>query len=135
MKLRGRSFLLEQLLPLAPRITVQVAHMAGSGPGFDDQKTHAALEVLADAVARRDPRTRNLWFDAATVAVPENSAELSALLVKRIRQIGPGRILFGSDAAAGTNLRPRESWTAFCRLGLTEKEIKTIAGNIAPYLR
>jgi uncharacterized protein len=95
------------------------------------------LEVLADAVARDDRRTRKLWFDVSTVAVPGNSAETSALLVKRIRQIGVKRILYGSDAAVGPNpnLLPREAWEAFCRLELSEKEIKTIARNVAPYLR
>lgn len=131
---QARAFL-EQLLPLAPDIPVQIAHLGSSGPGFNDPPAHSVLEVLAEAVAKGDPRTRNLWFDVATVAVPENSAELSALLVKRIRQIGVKRILYGSDAAVGSNLRPRESWEAFCRLELTNKELKTIAGNVAPYFR
>ncbi|MGB7210692.1 MAG: amidohydrolase family protein [Pyrinomonadaceae bacterium] len=131
---QARIFL-EQLLPLAADIPVQVAHLAGSGPGFDDTKAQAVLEVLADAVAKHDKRTRNLWFDVTSVAVPKNSPEISALLVKRIRQIGVKRVLYGSDAPAGGNLQPRESWEAFCRLELSKKEIKQIAGNIAPYLR
>jgi predicted TIM-barrel fold metal-dependent hydrolase len=132
---QARRFL--ELLAFAPDILVQVAHLAGTGPGFDDPPSHSVLEVLADAVAKNDPRTRNLWFDVTTVAVPQNSAEISALLVKRIRQIGVKRILYGSDAAVGSNpnLLPREAWEAFCRLELTKKEIKTIAGNVAPYLR
>ena len=131
---QARAFL-EQLLPLTPDIPVQIAHLASSGPGFDDPPAQSVLEVLAEAVAKRDPRTRNLWFDVATVAVPENSAQISALLVKLIRRIGVKRILYGSDAAAGSNLRPREAWEAFCRLELSEKEKKTIAKNVAPYLR
>ncbi len=129
--------LLLELLSFAPDIPVQIAHLAGSGPGFNDPATHSVLEVLADAVAKNDRRTRNLWFDVTTVAVPGNSAELSALLVKRIRQIGVKRILYGSDAAVGSNpnLLPREAWAAFSRLELTKKEIKTIAKNVAPYLR
>jgi predicted TIM-barrel fold metal-dependent hydrolase len=132
---QARLFL--ELLAFAPDIPVQIAHMAGSGPGFNDPAAHSVLEVLADAVAKKDPRTRNLWFDVTTVAVPANSAEISALLVKRIRQIGVKRILYGSDAAVGSNpnLLPRESWEAFSRLNLSMKEIKTIAGNVAPYLR
>lgn len=133
---QARAFL-EQLLPLVPDIPVQIAHLAGSGPGYDDPPAHSVLEVLADAVAKGDRRTRNLWFDVTTVAVPGNSAETSALLVKRIRQIGVKRILYGSDASVGSNpnLRPREAWEAFSRLELTKKEIKAIAGNVAPYLR
>jgi predicted TIM-barrel fold metal-dependent hydrolase len=129
--------LLEQLLPLVPDVPVQIAHLAASGPGYNDPAAHSVLEVLAAAVAKNDSRTRKLWFDVSTVAVPGNSAEISALLVKRIRQIGVKRILYGSDAAVGSNpnLLPREAWEAFCRLELTQKEIKTIANNIAPYLR
>jgi predicted TIM-barrel fold metal-dependent hydrolase len=133
---QGRA-LLEQLLPLVPDVPVQIAHLAASGPGYNDPSAHAVLEVFADAVARGDRRTRKLWFDVTTVAVPGNSAETSALLVKRIRQIGVRRILYGSDAAVGSNpnLLPREAWEAFCRLELSEKEIKTVAKNVAPYLR
>lgn len=131
---QARAFL-DQLLPLVPDVPVQIAHLAASGPGFNDPQADSVLEVLADAVAKHDPRTRTLWFDVATVAVPDNSTEASALLVERIRRIGVGRILYGSDAATGSNLRPREAWGAFCRLGLSEKELKTIARNVAPYLR
>jgi predicted TIM-barrel fold metal-dependent hydrolase len=133
---QARAFL-EQLLPLVPDVPVQVAHMAGSGPGYDDPPAHSVLEVLADAVARGDRRTRKLWFDVTTVAVPGNTAETSALLVKRIRQIGVGRILYGSDASVGSNpnLLPRESWEAFSQLNLSKKEIQAIARNVAPYLR
>ena len=60
--------------------------------------------------------------------------EVSDLLVKLIRQIGVKRILYGSDGAAGCNLLPRENWEAFRRLKLTEKETKTIARNVAPFL-
>lgn len=130
---QARAFL-DQLLPLAPDIPVQIAHLAASGPGYNDPQADAVLAVLADAVAKNDPRTRKLWFDVTTVAVPRNSAEVSALLVKRIRQIGVKRILYGSDAATGSNLRPREAWEAFCQLELSPEEIKTIAGNVAPYL-
>jgi len=131
---QARVFL-EQLLPLAPDIPVQIAHFASSGPGYDDPPAHAVIEVLAEAVAKKDPRTRNLWFDFATNVVPENSSEISAVLVKLIRQIGVKKVLYGSDAAAGSNLRPREGWAALTRLELSEKELKTIAKNVAPYLR
>jgi predicted TIM-barrel fold metal-dependent hydrolase len=130
---QARAFL--QLLSFAPDIPVQIAHLASSGPGYDDPAGHTVIEVLADAVAKKDARTRKLWFDAATNVHPANSAELSELLVKLIRQIGVRRILYGSDSALGNNLRPRESWEAFRQLKLSPKEIKTIAGNVAPYFR
>ena len=126
---------LEQLLPAAPDVPVQVAHLAGSGPGYDDPPADSAMAVLARAVQKKDPRTGRLWFDVAGVVDRNITPEQAALMVKRIRQVGVDRILYGSDAAAGPNLRPREAWAAFRRLPLTEREFEKIATNVAPYLR
>lgn len=131
---QARAFL-EELLPLAPDILVQVAHLAGAGPGYDDPPAHEAMAVLAEAVERGDPRTRNLWFDVATVVDFDISPASAELIAKRIRQVGLERVLYGSDAALGDNLRPREGWAAFRRLPLSEEEFAQIAGNLAPYLR
>ena len=128
---QARAFL--ELLSYAPDIPVQVAHLASSGPGYVDPAAHSVIEVLAEAVAKKDPRTRKLWFDVASNAHRGNSAEVSELMVKFIRRIGVKRILYGTDAATGNNLRPRESWEAFRQLKLSKKEIKTIAENVAPY--
>lgn len=130
---QARRFL--ELLSFAPDIPVQIAHFASAGPGFVDPPAHSVIEALAEAAAKKDPRTRNLWFDVASNAHPENPAETSQLLVTLIRRIGVKRILYGTDGAAGNNLHPRESWEAFRQLKLTEKEMKTIAGNVAPYFR
>ncbi len=130
---QARLFL--ELLSFAPDIPVQIAHLASSGPGYDDPPGHTVIKVLADAVAKKDSRTRKLWFDVATNVHPTNSAEVSELLVKLIRQIGVKRILYGTDSALGNNLLPRESWAAFRQLKLSKKEIQTIAGNVAPYFR
>jgi predicted TIM-barrel fold metal-dependent hydrolase len=131
---QARVFL-EQLLPAAPDVTVQVAHLAGTGPGYSDPLSDEAVGVLAAAVDAHDRRTKRLWFDVATLANPDITAEQREKLAQRIRQIGVERILFGSDAAAGKNLRPRESWAAFRQLPLTDKEFARIAGNLAPYMR
>jgi predicted TIM-barrel fold metal-dependent hydrolase len=131
---QARVFL-EQLLPAAPDVTVQVAHMASSGPGYDDPPGHAVMAVLADAMARGDRRTRNLWFDVTSNAGGENSPETTALLVKLIRQAGVRRVLFGSDAALAPNVPPAEAWAQLRKLPLTQAELATIAGNVAPYLR
>jgi predicted TIM-barrel fold metal-dependent hydrolase len=131
---QARVFL-EQVLPLASNIDVQVAHLSGTGPGYDDPPAKEAMAVLAEAVERHDPRTRRLWFDVASCVDVDISPANAALVVKRIRQVGAKRILYGSDAAAGSNLRPRESWAAFRRLPLTEAEFRQIAKNVAPYFR
>lgn len=131
---QARAFL-EHLLPAAPDVPVQVAHLASSGPGYDDPPAHEAMAVLADAVETGDPRTSRLLFDAATNVGRDSSAANEALMVKLIRQVGVDRVLYGSDAAVGDNLRPREGWAAFRRLPLTDREFEQIARNVAPYLR
>ena len=132
--LQARAFL-ERLLPAAPDVPVQVAHLGSSGPGYDDPAAHEAMAVLAEALEKGDPRTRRLLFDAATNVARDTSVPIEALVAKLIRQVGVDRILYGSDAAVRDNLRPREGWAAFRRLPLTEREFETIAKNVAPYLR
>ena len=88
--------------------------MAGGGaPG--DQLAQQALETVAEAVAKAEPRTKLLYFDAsgmnAQIAVPEEAA----LQATGMRQIGVQRILFGSDGATGGNAPPREAWAAEMR--------------------
>lgn len=122
----------DSILTSAPDIPVQIAHLAGSG-GYD-AVTDSALSVFVDAIAREDPRTRRLWFDVTTVA-RNNSADAANRIASRIRQLGVQRILYGSDAATGGNLPPRESWIEFLRLPLTDAEFRTIAANVAPYMR
>lgn len=127
--------LIEQLLPLAPDVTVQIAHLASSGPGYDDPKVDALMDVFVDAIAKKDKRMRNVLFDLTTNIHPSNSPERAAMALNRIRQIGPQRILYGSDAALSGNQPPKDAWAEILKLGLTEKELKTIANNRAPYLR
>jgi uncharacterized protein len=129
---QARIFL-EQLLPLAADVPVQVAHLAGTGPGYDDPPADSAMAVLAEAVARGNRSTRRLFFDVTSVVDTGISPANAALVARRIRQVGIERVLFGSDAAVGENLRPRESWAVFRRLALTDDEIARIADNLAPY--
>ena len=129
---QARIFL-EQVLPAAPDVVVQVAHLGGTGPGFEDPPARAVLGVLADAMARGAPGARNLWFDVASVADRELTPQSAAEMAARIRQIGAGRVLYGTDSAQGDNLRPRDAWAVFRRLPLSEAEFAQIAGNVPPY--
>jgi uncharacterized protein len=131
---QARVFL-EQLLPAAPDVPIQVAHLAGTRPGYDDPPADSVMAVLGEAMEKKDFRTRRLWFDVATVVDRNITPAQAALVTKRIRQVGVDRILYGSDAAAGDNLRPREGWAVFRRLPLTQREFEAIARNVAPYLR
>ncbi|HVF46596.1 MAG TPA: amidohydrolase family protein [Pyrinomonadaceae bacterium] len=132
---QARAFI-EHLLPLAPDITIQIAHLGSSGPGYDDPKVDAFMDALVAGV--QDPQVknrRNVWFDLTTIVHPTNTPERSAVVWRRIRQIGPDRILYGSDAPFGSNQRPKDAWAEIAKLGLTEKELRSIAGNRAPYMR
>ena len=124
---------LNQLLPAAPDVPVQIAHLAGSG-GYD-AVTDSALSVFTDAIARRDPRMKNVWFDATTVVRPGMSPDQLQQIAARVRQLGVERVLYGSDAATSPLAYPRAGWEAFQRLPLTEAEFRVIANNVTPYLR
>ena len=126
------EILLNQLLPAAPDIPVQIAHLWG-GEAFSD----SALAAYADAVSAGRPATKNLYFDVAeAVLVAGASEETLRTIAQRIRQIGPRRILYGTDGPVPEALSPREGWDAFrTKLPLTEEDLRTIAENVAPYLR
>ena len=123
---------LDSILPAAPDIPVQIAHLAGYG-GYD-ATTDSALSVFVDAIARRDRRTEKLWFDVTTVARNATPA-VAQTIATRIRELGVQRVVYGSDAATGGNLAPRDAWADFLRLPLTAAEFQTIASNVAPYMR
>jgi uncharacterized protein len=124
--------LLNQLLPAAPNIPVQVAHLWG-GEGFSVD----ALVAFADAVSTHHPATRNLYFDVAELAlVVGGQRETLQRIATLIRQIGVDRILYGSDGPVFGNWPPAEAWAAFRKEApLTDREFRTITNNIAPYLR
>jgi predicted TIM-barrel fold metal-dependent hydrolase len=124
---------LNDLLPAAPDVPVQIAHLAGAG-GYE-AVTESALGVLADAMAKRDARMTNVWFDATAVVRPGMSPGDLQRIAGRIREIGVERVLYGSDAAANPLAYPRAGWEAFQRLPLTDAEFRVIAGNVTPYMR
>ncbi|HET9295129.1 MAG TPA: amidohydrolase family protein [Gemmatimonadales bacterium] len=128
----ARVFLAE-LLPAAPDVPVQIAHLAGAG-GYD-AATDSALSVFTGAIAGHDPRMKNVWFDATAVVRPEMSPEDLQQITARIRQLGVERVLYGSDAAASPLAYPQAGWAAFRQLPLSEAEFGAIAANVAPHMR
>jgi predicted TIM-barrel fold metal-dependent hydrolase len=130
---RQARIFVEQVLPAAPDVTVQVAHFAGTGPGYEDPPAREAMAELARSVARHDPRTRHLWFDVASIVDRDIRPELAKLVADTIRQVGVDRVLYGTDSAQGGNLRPRASWEAFRKLPLSDEEFARIARNVPPY--
>jgi uncharacterized protein len=124
---------LSELLPAAPDVPVQVAHLTGSG-GYD-AATDSALSVFVTAIASYDSRMKNVWFDAAAVVRPDMTADVLRQIAARIQQIGVHHVLYGSDAAASPLAYPKAGWAAFRRLPLSEVEFHIIADNVTPYMR
>src|SRR5262245_14518529 len=85
---------LNELLPAVPDVLVQIAHLAGSG-GYDSE-TDAALGTFTEAIAKNDSRMKNVWFDATVVVRSSMSPDDLKRIATRIRQIGVGRVLYGS---------------------------------------
>jgi predicted TIM-barrel fold metal-dependent hydrolase len=125
---------LNDVLPAAPDVVVQIAHLAGAG-GYDDPLIDQALAVFVAAIANHDARMAHIYFDVSGVAGLGDWRKQGSLIAARIREIGVERILYGSDGAGGGNLTPRGAWAAFRQLPLTEAEFRTIASNIAPYMQ
>ena len=125
---------LDELLPAAPDVPVQIAHLCGAGGYAADPPVDQALRVFVEAIAAGDPRVARLVFDVTSAADPQAPPEELALIAQRIREVGVERLLYGSDAPLPGNT-PRECWAAFSRLPLTEAERGTIADAVAPYMR
>ncbi len=125
---------LNQVLPFALDVPVQIAHLAGAG-GYDDRAIDQALSVFVDAIAKHDARMARVYFDVSGVVGLGQWQDKVEKVAERIRQLGLERVLYGSDGAGGGNPPPRESWATFRKLPLTDSEFQTIASNIAPYMR
>ncbi|HMI41576.1 MAG TPA: amidohydrolase family protein [Sphingomicrobium sp.] len=122
----ARHFL--EAVAQGPDVTVQVAHLAGGG-----RASLKAMEVFAQAFEARDPRTRHLYFDVASSADKESAGNL-ARDAALMRRIGLDRILYGSDLSP-PNPAPLSAWAGFHKMPLTDAEFRTIANNVAPYMR
>lgn len=123
----ARAFI-DGVLPAAPDVAVQVAHMGGGGFSND-----SALAVFADAFARRDPRVARVYFDVATITASTPDAML-ARDAAHMRRIGIDRFLWGSDLTDAANPL-RQQWRLYRALSpLTDDELRALASNAAPYL-
>jgi predicted TIM-barrel fold metal-dependent hydrolase len=126
--------ILDQILPVAPDIPIQIAHM-GSSSGQPDETT----AVFADAIAAKDPRVKHVYFDITQAVLTDGSqpAEQLATIAAALRRIGLERIFFGPDMTLppGGNPPPREHWKAVRRLPLTDVELRVLASNVPPYMK
>jgi len=138
----------EKVLPSAPDIPVQVAHLGGWG-GYDRNTDHA-LSTFAGHCAAHPGRCRRLYFDIAAVVLKPNDGNAapgsdlrslwdeqkdfstgSTCLAANLRRIGLSRILFATDwpvVTAADYVR-----TLRTNLRLTPSEVDQIFNNLAPY--
>jgi predicted TIM-barrel fold metal-dependent hydrolase len=130
---------IREVLPEAPTVTAQIAHMAGGGGSYHDGADQA-LGVFLQAFADGALRGKRILFDLAGVVNPppegtDNARAMRqshARLAERIRQIGADRVVFASDWGASSvtativNLR---KW-----LPLKPDELRVIMNNKADYL-
>jgi predicted TIM-barrel fold metal-dependent hydrolase len=125
---------LNEVVSSAPDVSIQIAHLAGSG-GYDDPSVDEALSVFVDAISKGDPRMAHVYFDISGVAGLGHWEEKKAVIAARIRQVGVSRILWGSDGAFGGGMTPEQAIRAYRELPLSHEEFETIDRNIAPYMR
>jgi uncharacterized protein len=123
---------LTQVLPAAPDVPVQVAHLGGSG-SFDEPAVGEVLDVFAKAIADQDPRMANVYFDMSGIS-DIGGPTIGPRVAARIRQLGVQRILFGSDGAVNGN-SPLATWRAFQKVPLSRKEFAIIAHHVPPYMK
>ena len=125
---------LNDVLPSASNVPVQIAHLTGAG-GYDEPAVDEALSVFVLAIAKKDKRMRRVYFDVSGVVGYGQWREKASLIARRIRQLGIERVLYGSDGFAGGNLAPCQAWAAFRKLPLSDSEFNTIAHNVALYMK
>lgn len=132
---------LTEVLPAAPDVPVQLAHMAG--PGGFGPGTQASFETFAAAIERDAEATENLLFDLSGVPHPISMAQGDTTLIRRIeeingafleaaRAVGFDRVVFGSDY-------PAISVPLYFRgiretLPLSDAEFRDLVDDPAPYL-
>lgn len=137
--------LLDVVLPAAPDVPVQLAHMAG--PGGFGPGTAASLQVFIEAMEAGSETARNVVFDLSGVPNPRSLARGDTALIRRIdelnrafiraaRSLGFDRIVFGSDYPA----IPAPMYLEGIRETLTdqlltEAEFRDLIDDAAPYLR
>ena len=125
---------LDKIVTTAPDIEIVVAHLGATGPGYPPQNDDV-MAVFGAAAERKDPRMNNLYFDVSSNVTDEITPADAALVAQRIRQVGPGRVLYGSDLnAPGGSIR--QAWEIFrTKVPLTAAELQVIANNRTRFVR
>lgn len=121
-------------MPAAPDVEIVVAHLGASGPGYAAQHDEV-LAVFAAAAEREDPRMKNLYFDVSSNVTDEITPAGAAMVAQRIRQLGPRRVLYGSDLSAPGGSVQR-AWEIFrAKVPLTPAEMQQVIDNRTRFVR
>jgi predicted TIM-barrel fold metal-dependent hydrolase len=125
---------LDKVVSVAPDIEIVVAHLGASSPGYPPQNDEV-MAVFAAAAEQKNERMANVYFDVAANVAESMTPADAALIARRIRQVGPARVLYGSDLTPpGGSVR--KGWDVFrTKIPLTEAELQQIAGNRTRFAR
>lgn len=141
---RSVRLFVDEILPMASDIPVQVAHMGGWG-GYD-RSTDKGLRTFISLCQRQPVVCKRLYFDiAAVVMKPVVSSHVDRMLAAEqqgfpegpdrlaanIRKLGIHRVLFGSDFPVTTPAEYEQ--TLRTGLKLKPEELNQIFSNTAPY--
>jgi predicted TIM-barrel fold metal-dependent hydrolase len=125
---------LDKIVPAARDIEIIVAHLGASGPGYAPQHDEV-MAVFAAAAERKDPRMNNVYFDVSSNVTDEITSADAALVAQRIRQLGPRRVLYGSDLSVPGGSIGR-GWEIFrTKVPLTAAELQQIVNNRPRFAR
>ena len=125
---------LDELLPAAPDVVVQIAHLGGGGGGAFEPAAEEAIAPFAAAFIQNDPRVRNLWFDVSGITGGADAAARAPKLAQLLRAIGTKHLLYGSDGGDPTDPPAKVALETFRKLPLSGAELRAIEKNVAPYL-
>ena len=139
-----------QVLPLAPDVPVQVAHLGGWG-GYD-RVTDESISTFIEECDAQPKLCRHLYFDIAAIVLPPSAAtaplgsddrflydaqkdftEGPQRLAANLRRIGLNRILFATDWPVAMPKEYVENLRKY--LQLKPAEIDRIFSNLAPYFK
>jgi predicted TIM-barrel fold metal-dependent hydrolase len=121
---RQARIFVDQVLPEAKDVPVQIAHLASAGR-YEDEGVDQAREVFGEAIRAADSRMKRVYFDVSVTAWESKKDTLQ----RQLRTMGMERLLYASDSP------PAQAWRVFRQLPLTERELQQIEENVAPYLR
>ena len=103
---------------------------SGAG-GYNDPGADEVMGVFVEAIAS-DPRVRRLYFDVSGVAGLGNWRPRAAAIAARL---GRHRTCCMDRRRRRPEPDTRAGWAAFRELPLTEEEFRTIAENVAQYMK